>query len=69
MIELLKDFPDNVVAFAFHGRVTKADYDEVLITDFEDRLARSTAHSRRLRPPKHANGLLNPGSAGSNRSV
>ncbi len=40
MIELLEDFPHNVVAFAFHGHVTNADYDEVLIPDFEDRLAR-----------------------------
>ncbi len=40
MIELLKDFPDNVTAFAFHGHVTKTDYDTVLIPDFEDRLHR-----------------------------
>jgi stage II sporulation SpoAA-like protein len=40
VIELLKEFPDNVVALAFHGHVTKADYDEVLVADFEDRLAR-----------------------------
>ena len=40
MIELLKELPDNVVALAFHGHVTKADYDEVLVADFEDRLAR-----------------------------
>ncbi len=38
MIELLKDFPDNVAAFAFYGHVTKADYDTVLIPDFEDAL-------------------------------
>jgi hypothetical protein len=25
MIEMLKGFPDNVVAFAYHGQVTKAD--------------------------------------------
>lgn len=40
MIELLSDFPDNVAAFAFHGRVTKTDYDSVLIPDVEARLAR-----------------------------
>ena len=40
MIEQLKDFPDNVVAFAFHGHVTKDDYKEVLIPAFDDRLAR-----------------------------
>lgn len=40
MIELLKDFPDNVVAFAFRGHVTKADYDQVLIPDFKDKLGR-----------------------------
>jgi hypothetical protein len=31
MIERLKDFPDNVLAFACHGRVTKQDYDTVLV--------------------------------------
>ena len=40
MIELLKGFPDNVAAFAYHGHVTTADYDQVLIPDFEDRLRR-----------------------------
>ncbi|MGA9362669.1 MAG: STAS/SEC14 domain-containing protein, partial [Mycobacterium sp.] len=40
MIELLKGFPDNVAAFAYHGHITKADYDKVLIPDFEDRLRR-----------------------------
>jgi hypothetical protein len=41
VIELLKDFPDNVAAFALHGSLTKSDYDTVLIPDFEDRLARN----------------------------
>jgi stage II sporulation SpoAA-like protein len=31
MIEQLKNFPDNVLAFVCHGRVTKADYDVVLV--------------------------------------
>ncbi len=42
MIELLQGFPDNVAAFAYHGHVTKADYDNVLIPDFEGRLRRHT---------------------------
>jgi SpoIIAA-like len=40
MIELLEGFPDNVAAFALHAHVTKADYDGVMIPDFEDRLSR-----------------------------
>jgi hypothetical protein len=31
MIEPLTNFPDNVVAFACKGRVTKADYDSILV--------------------------------------
>ena len=31
MIERLADFPDNVLAFVCKGRVTKADYDAVLV--------------------------------------
>jgi len=31
MIEQLKNFPQNVLAFVCHGRVTKADYDAVLV--------------------------------------
>ncbi len=38
MIETLPDFPDNVAAFVCHGRVTKDDYDTVLIPDVEKRL-------------------------------
>lgn len=40
MIELLKDFPDNVTALVCHGQVTKADYESVLIPDVHDRLGR-----------------------------
>jgi hypothetical protein len=40
MIELLKNFPDNVTAFALHGKVIKADYDTVLIPDLEGKLGR-----------------------------
>ncbi len=31
MIEILDGFPDNVVAAAARGRVTRQDYDEILI--------------------------------------
>jgi hypothetical protein len=40
VIEALKDFPDNVIAIACHGHVTKADYETVLIPDIEDKLSR-----------------------------
>lgn len=40
LIEVLKDFPDNVAAYACHRRLTKADYDTVLIPDIEDKLTR-----------------------------
>jgi hypothetical protein len=35
MIEVLKDFPENVAAFAFHAHVSKADYEAVLIPEIE----------------------------------
>jgi SpoIIAA-like len=38
MIEILKGFPDNVAAFACHGRVTKGDYATVLIPAVEKAL-------------------------------
>jgi hypothetical protein len=38
VIEVLKGFPDNVVAFAFHERVTKADYETMLIPEIEKAL-------------------------------
>ncbi|WP_321342022.1 STAS/SEC14 domain-containing protein [Breoghania sp.] len=31
MIEQLQGFPENIVAFACHGRVSRGDYEEVLI--------------------------------------
>ncbi len=31
MIEQLMNFPDNVLAFVYNGRVTKGDYDAVLV--------------------------------------
>jgi hypothetical protein len=40
VIEVLKDFPDNVTAIVCHGHVTKSDYETVLIPDVEDRLKR-----------------------------
>lgn len=38
MIELLKGFPDNVVAMTCKGRVTRADYDNVLVPVVEKAL-------------------------------
>jgi len=40
MIETLKGFPDNVLAFACHGNVTKRDYETVLIPGVEEALAK-----------------------------
>ncbi|WP_260745320.1 STAS/SEC14 domain-containing protein [Mycobacterium sp. SMC-2] len=37
---MLDGFPDDVAAFAFHGHVTKSDYDTVLVPGFEDKLTR-----------------------------
>ena len=31
MIEILKNFPDNVIALSCEGQVKKADYDEILV--------------------------------------
>ena len=39
MIELLKGFPNNVVAVSCKGRVTKHDYDKVLVPAVEKALA------------------------------
>ena len=38
MIEVLKDFPDNVAAFACHGHITKQDYATVLVPAVEQAL-------------------------------
>ncbi len=35
VIEMLTGFHDNIVAFKCHGRVTKDDYDKVLIPEVE----------------------------------
>jgi hypothetical protein len=40
VIEALKDFPDNVVAFALHGHLTKEDYEKALIPNINDKLTR-----------------------------
>ena len=40
MIEVLEDFPENVVAFAGKGRVTRNDYDAVLIPEVKRALSR-----------------------------
>jgi hypothetical protein len=40
MIEILEGFPDSVVAFSAKGRVTKRDYDEVLIPEVKEALGR-----------------------------
>ena len=40
MIEVLQDFPENVIAFACKGHVTKRDYDTVLIPLVEKELKR-----------------------------
>ena len=40
MIEVLEGFPGNVIAFSAKGRVTKSDYDDVLIPKVKAALAR-----------------------------
>lgn len=42
MIEKLSGFPGNVLAFACHGTVTKADYENVLIPAVNDALNKQT---------------------------
>jgi len=39
MIETLENFPPNVLAFACHGRVTRQDYESVLIPAIEQAVA------------------------------
>jgi len=43
MIELLRGFPDNVVAIKCHGEVTRKDYDTVLVPAVEKAL---TSHDK-----------------------
>ena len=38
MIELLKGFPENIVAVSCEGKVTKSDYDTVLVPTVEKAL-------------------------------
>lgn len=38
MIELLIDFTGNVLAFVFHGRITREDYEAVLVPAVTDAL-------------------------------
>jgi hypothetical protein len=45
MIEILPDYPDQVLAISAHGRVTAEDYRDVLMPAVDERLARH----RRLR--------------------
>jgi len=40
MIQQLSSFPDNVLAFVCRGRVTRADYESVLVPAVEKALAR-----------------------------
>ena len=40
MIEVLSGFPGDVAAFACHGRVTRQDYETVLIPTVEQTLAK-----------------------------
>ena len=39
MIEALQDWPDNILGFVCHGRVSRRDYDEVLIPRVDRALA------------------------------
>jgi hypothetical protein len=52
--EALKNFPDNIVAFACNGHSTKADYETVPIRQIDMR-------SRPVKPTKRANGLSERG--------
>jgi SpoIIAA-like len=40
MIEILRDFPETVVALSASGRVTRQDYEKVLIPKVQEALAR-----------------------------
>jgi len=39
MIELLKGFPENVIAVSCKGKITKSDYDTVLVPTIEKALS------------------------------
>jgi SpoIIAA-like len=38
MIEILADFPENIVAVAGHGVITRADYQKILVPQVEQAL-------------------------------
>ena len=40
MIEMLSDLPDNVLGVEAKGEVTGGDYEQVLVPEIEERLAR-----------------------------
>jgi hypothetical protein len=40
MIEMLPDFPENVIAFAVTGHVTRKDYDDVVIPKVKEAFGR-----------------------------
>lgn len=40
MIDLIEDFPDNIVGFAAKGQLTRKDYEQVLIPKVEAALKR-----------------------------
>jgi hypothetical protein len=61
MIKQFTDFPGNVVAFACQGRVTKADYDAVLVPAVTNALR--THNKLRLYYETSADFALDPGAA------
>ena len=52
MIEILKNFPDNVIALSCKGQVTKEDYDGFLFLPFWKRSRGTTRSGFSTRPPQ-----------------
>ena len=52
MIEQLTDFPSNVVAFVCKGRVTKSDYDAVLVPAVLNALERTRKSGLTTKPTR-----------------